>query len=37
LHADSQEVLWQVQHGPRYWRRLPLDDEQADEAPALPH
>jgi hypothetical protein len=36
--CDVEEVLWQVQHGPRYWRRIaetaPPDEFDAVDAPA---
>jgi hypothetical protein len=40
--CDVEEVLWQVQHGPRYWRRIaqtsPLDEiDWADTPPPLAH
>jgi hypothetical protein len=35
--CDVEEVLWQVQHGPRYWRRIaqtaPLDESDMAAAP----
>jgi hypothetical protein len=36
--CDVEEVLWQVQHGPRYWRRIaettPLDEDDPVDGPA---
>ncbi len=35
--CDVEELLWEVQHGPRYWRRLALADVGDAERPALTH
>jgi hypothetical protein len=35
--CDVEELLWEVQHGPRYWRRLALIDAAEPERPALTH
>jgi hypothetical protein len=34
--CDCEELLWEVQHGPRYWRRLAQVDIE-DEPAALTH
>jgi hypothetical protein len=34
--CEVEELLWEVQRGPRYWRRIALD-EAVDEPAALPH
>jgi len=37
--CEVEELLWEVQHSPRYWRRLALVDIEDDEImpPPLTH
>ena len=35
--CEVEELLWQVQRGPRYWRRLAQVDAGDDEPPPLRH
>jgi hypothetical protein len=35
--CEVEELLWEVQHGPRYWRRLAQVDAGDDEPPPLTH
>jgi hypothetical protein len=35
--CDVEELLWEVQHGPRYWRRLAQVDAGETEASAPLH
>jgi len=35
--CEVEELLWEVQRGPRYWRRLAQVDAGDDEPPALRH
>jgi hypothetical protein len=36
--CDVEELLWQVRHGPRYWRRLAqVDDGTVADPPRLTH
>ena len=34
--CDVEELLWDLQRGPRYWRRLAVET-APDEPAALPH
>jgi hypothetical protein len=34
--CDVEELLWNVQRGPRYWRRIALEA-ATDEPVSLPH
>jgi hypothetical protein len=34
--CDVEELLWKVQRGPRYWRRIALET-ATDEPVSLPH
>ncbi len=35
--CDVEELLWEVQHGPRYWRRLAQVDSGEAERRGLTH
>jgi hypothetical protein len=34
--CEVEELLWEVQHGPRYWRRLAQVDVEDDEKVSPP-